>query len=341
MSNQIETEHPLSDGFNFRPASLNDIEDILDLFNTYWETITGVKQWSLEDFQRIFTVPGFDITESLRVVLSPEDKIIAAGLVLDLGSPPVHPNFFGVVHPNYENQGIGSYLLDWGENRARKAIQRVPEGIRVSMYVQTGQNHTPTIWLLEKMNLSPIRYSWYMMIDLDKAPAEPVWPEGIRIQTYQENPDLEGMVFAIDEAFEDHWGYVKPENEEERFERIRYTMENDELFDPTLWFMAIDGEEIAAIAQCESHYGQDMETGWVETLGVRRAWRRKGLGLAMLLLSFNELYKRGFKHVGLGVDAENLSGATRLYEKAGMHKTNELSIYEKELRPGKELAKQT
>jgi mycothiol synthase len=58
--------------------------------------------------------------------------------------------------------------------------------------------------------------------------------------------------------------------------------------------------------------------GWVRSLGVRKPWRKHGLGLAILYHVFGECYKRGIKRVGLGVDAESLTGATRLYERAGM-----------------------
>jgi ribosomal protein S18 acetylase RimI-like enzyme len=77
-----------------------------------------------------------------------------------------------------------------------------------------------------------------------------------------------------------------------------------------------------------------MGIGWVGTLGVRRAWRKRGLGEALLLHSFGEFYKRGMKTIGLGVDAENPTGATRLYKKAGMSVAAEYVIYEKELRAG-------
>lgn len=83
--------------------------------------------------------------------------------------------------------------------------------------------------------------------------------------------------------------------------------------------------------------------GWVSTLGVRRPWRRRGLGLALLQHSFNELHRRGLRKIGLGVDAQSLTGATLLYEKAGMHPdlSRQIDLYEKELRPGIELGTQT
>jgi len=113
-----------------------------------------------------------------------------------------------------------------------------------------------------------------------------------------------------------------------------------ETFDPELFFLAMDEEEIAGAALCSPRFGGDPETGIVETLGVRRPWRRRGIALALLHQSFGEFYRRGHKHVGLGVDTQNLSGATRLYEKAGMHVAQEFTFYERELRPGEELARQ-
>jgi hypothetical protein len=45
--------------------------------------------------------------------------------------------------------------------------------------------------------------------------------------------------------------------------------------------------------------------------------------------------------IGLGVDADSLTGATRLYEKAGMRVERRYELWEKELRPGIESATQS
>jgi ribosomal protein S18 acetylase RimI-like enzyme len=75
---------------------------------------------------------------------------------------------------------------------------------------------------------------------------------------------------------------------------------------------------------------------------VRRTWRKQGLGLALLLHTFGEFYRREKPRVGLGVDAQSLTGALRLYERAGMHSDPERQYvsYEKELRSGVELRTQ-
>jgi len=80
-----------------------------------------------------------------------------------------------------------------------------------------------------------------------------------------------------------------------------------------------------------------MGVGWVGTLGVRKPWRKSGLGLALLQHTFGEFYRRGMKTVGLGVDASNKTGATHLYQRAGMHIVSEFITFEKEIRPGRDL----
>jgi ribosomal protein S18 acetylase RimI-like enzyme len=99
----------------------------------------------------------------------------------------------------------------------------------------------------------------------------------------------------------------------------------------------MDGDEIAGAALCWAvpSLGEN-GLGWVGQLWVRRPWRRRGLGLALLHHAFRELYQRGYARVGLGVDSESLTGATRLYERAGMHMAHQWDNYQLELRSGVE-----
>ncbi len=80
--------------------------------------------------------------------------------------------------------------------------------------------------------------------------------------------------------------------------------------------------------------------GWVNELGVRRAWRNHGLGGCLLQQAFAAFYVNGKKGAGLGVDADSLTDALRLYEQAGMHSMRQFDQFEKELRPGLEISTQ-
>jgi ribosomal protein S18 acetylase RimI-like enzyme len=57
--------------------------------------------------------------------------------------------------------------------------------------------------------------------------------------------------------------------------------------------------------------------GWIELLGTTGAWRRKGLGRALLLHGLHSLKSAGMDTAMLGVDSTSLTGANRLYESVG------------------------
>lgn len=107
---------------------------------------------------------------------------------------------------------------------------------------------------------------------------------------------------------------------------------------PELFFLAMDGEVVAGFVNSMERSDLDAEMGWVQTIAVRKAYRRRGLGLALLQHAFRALQERDVRRAGLTVDAQNKTGATRLYERAGMHVDRELRLYEIELRAGRELA---
>jgi GNAT superfamily N-acetyltransferase len=167
-----------------------------------------------------------------------------------------------------------------------------------------------------------------MAIELDSPPPEPRWPEGIAVRTFDRAAD-EDIVFDVqNETFADMWEYTPPPREDWQGWMF------DSQHDPTLWFVVTEGEEAAAIALCRPHETGDPDMGWVSVLGVRRPWRRRGLGLALLRHVFGEFHRRGRKRVGLGVDGSSPTGATQLYERAGMSVDRRWDVYEKESRAG-------
>jgi mycothiol synthase len=320
-----------------RPAELTDLADFVVVLNNYWRRIFGVERFNEESLRSFLTTPGYDIAHSTRIVFTDKGELVAGMIVADLDNPPVHPQAAGSVLPDYERRGLGTALVEWAEERCKEAIVRCPAGARVAMHCQTSPDHHATVHLFEQQGMQAIRYFYFMVIDLDSQPPEPVWPDGIVIRTYAEVPDMLAVYRATEDSFRDHWGTITG-NEEERVQRWKHRVESDPDFDPSLWYLAYAGDEIAAINLCSPTAGVDASMGYVETLGVRRPWRRQGLAQALLYHAFNEFYRRGKPRVSLGVDASSLTGATRLYEKVGMHVALVNVVYEKELRPGKELA---
>jgi len=333
------TPTPLPEGYTARPGSLDDAPVFADLMNAYWEPLVELRPHPPDEKRARFGVPGFDPATSTRLVFGPGGDPAGCITVFDTDDPPVHPHIIGAVSPDHMRRGIGTHLVTWALQRSQQAIARVPEGIRVSAEMWFVDAHEPTRRLAEGLGFTPGAYSLIMNINLDQEPPPPVWPDGITLRTFREMPDLRALYLAEHDAFRDHRGFVEGDTEE-RLARWQHFIENDPYFDPDLWFLAMDGDEIAGVAVCESHTGDDMSIGLVDTLGVRRPWRRRGLGLALLLHSFHELRGRGKAIATLGVDAQSLTGATRLYEKAGMYVYRRMAMYERELRGGEEISTQ-
>jgi mycothiol synthase len=168
------------------------------------------------------------------------------------------------------------------------------------------------------------RHSFRMTIDLGEVTL-PEWPDGLRLTTFE--PEHEAAVHAAhQEAFADHW-----EHKDEPIEEWRKWLLENPAFDPSFWFVLWDGDDVAGLSLCRVHASGDASHGFVTILAVRRSWRRRGLGTALLRHSFVDMQRRGMTKASLGVDGENTTGAVRLYENAGMSVERRFDIFRKPL----------
>jgi len=229
--------------------------------------------------------------------------------------------------------------MEWQETRASEALAKAPADARVAVLQWTESVDTAGQELILNRGYRAIRRSWRMEIALAEEPGPVDWPDGVAVRTFVPEKDVEGLDLASREAFRDHWGYLEtPLDEDMRRTHHRMT---DPGFDPSVWFLAVAGEEIVGMSLARLRSEEDPQLAWINTVGVRSQWRRRGIAHALLRHSFRELYQRGKRRVALGVDSQSLTGATRVYERAGMKPVRTWVVFEKELRPGKELATTT
>ena len=327
----------LSGKYTVRQAGLEDIEQIHRVEQKKSLHYHGVPGFSLERLRNEYQTPGFNIPESVHLVEDRDGKLVAHVEVWDEANPPVHPYVWLTVDPDYENMGLESYLLDWAEKRSFQVFDRLDPEVRVALRSHSAHEIESSRKAKLDAGMKQIRHSFRMRIEMDEPPPSPVWPEGITMRLY--NPEIDAQaVFAVDEeVFQDHFGFIK-EPPEEAYKKFMHHLTGDESYDPGLWFLAVDGEEIVGICICRKYGAEDKEAGFVSSLGVKRPWRRQGIALGLLQHAFGEYYQRGKRKVDLGVDAESLTGATDLYLKAGMFVLRQFDLYEKELRPGKDLS---
>jgi len=219
------------------------------------------------------------------------------------------------VHPSQKGVGLGSWLLAGGEARARE------RGLQKAHAWALAPDHDARR-LFELRGFREVRRYYRMLIELDGPPQPAEWPEGFHVDTFKRE-DARAFHAALTEAFAEEWNWVPMP-----FERWLELRVNAPDAEPSLWFIVREGNQIAAVLRGDAHrFG----AGWVGAIGVRKPWRKRGLGLALLHHAFGEFYRRGQPRVALGVDAQNPTGATRLYERAGMHVAYEAIAFEKVL----------
>lgn len=287
------------------------------------DTPSGLVQeeWQAEEF---------DLAHDAWVAVVGE-RIVGYATIANRRFPRLR--FYGRVHPEYRRQGIGSHLLALVEQRAQELLPLAEPDIRIFLQTWCHGSEQTAKSLLETKGYRCVRHTWAMGIEMNEPPVEPTWPAGIVLRPYVQERDERAVFEAKEEAFRDHWGYL-PGDIQHWYQQNAI---NRDGYDPRLWFIAMDGEQVAGLALCGYYLG----AGEVDILGVRRPWRRSGLGLALLQHAFGEYYRRGTRKVGLGVDSENLTGATRLYERAGMSIELVYDAYEKELRAGLDISIRT
>jgi mycothiol synthase len=233
----------------------------------------------------------------------------------------------GYAHPDFKGRGIGTTLLRSAERRAREMMRFADPQVRVSINSTIGRECSMGAALHEKEGYQPAHYHWRMEINLERLPAEPQWPEGIRPRPFIQGVDDAAVWQANNEAWRD-----EPGSHEWSLEKWRQYRFDDREFDPSLWTIAWDGEEVAGYSINSYRAG----IGWIRALGVRPQWRKRGTAQALLLHSFGEYYKRCTRTIGLGVDSLSPTSVQRLYERVGMHPVSESVTYEKILRAGRD-----
>lgn len=249
----------------------------------------------------------------------------------EIDNGPYIYRFTGSVVPNWRRKGIGRTMLQWIENRLRSMAVNHPTDRAKFFQATVTQYEVSFAAMLEKEDYRPVRYFYEMLRPtLDNIPNFPL-PEGLEIR-----PVLPEHYRAIwdtaNEAFQDNWGSSQPTEED-----YQGWLNDKTLFQPHLWQIAWDTTTDQIVGQVRTFIDSTQnekyrrKRGFTEFISVRRPWRRRGLARALIARSLHAQKEQGMTESALGVDSENLSGATRVYEDCGFHVIKQGTIYRKSL----------
>jgi ribosomal protein S18 acetylase RimI-like enzyme len=200
-------------------------------------------------------------------------------------------------------------------------------GDRVVMHAGSLADEPMVAALMAGRGFTEVRRFARMAIAFEQPPQPPPKLPGIALRPAGEH-ERSAVYHCLQEAFEDHWG------ESQRDEDAWLHAHAD---DETLWLAAVDGEEIVGALVGSPRSEEDPDYGYVDQLGVRRSHRRRGIARALLLECYCQFHRLGKRGVHLHVDTRSPTGATHLYERAGMTSAPRFATWEKELRPGSQM----
>jgi len=301
-----------------RPPTFEDIPAITAVTNELSQSHYGRDEMSEADYRLNFESPEFDFAED-ALVAEEDERIVGYAEVFDPSEEGRRVWILIDVRPGTDD-AVRHSLFEAMEAKAR-ARQALGGSTKVYLASKDG----PMADVLAGRGYAVKRHSFRMEADLTEQPERPVWPDGMTVRTFRADEDDHAVYEAQEETFADQFDASPMSYEEWRHWSFGAA------FDPDLWFLAEDGDRLAGILLARPERAGDASLGWVSVLGVRRPWRRRGLGRALLLHAFGELRRRGKPRVGLGVDAESPTGAVRLYERAGMRVVRRSDHWEKDL----------
>jgi mycothiol synthase len=296
--------------FTFRRPTADDIEKAAAVFAAEEEAVRGHVTMGVEEIRDWWRM--FNLDDGSWLVENDAGEPVAFSGSTERASDL---DTWVAVRPQYQGQGLSTELLARAEQRAAAL------GVESLMAGMLAGNDAARR-LLEALGFRELRRFYRMQIDFGGAPPTASDVPGVTIAPFRLD-DARVFHATLNEAFAGEWGFHAFSFEEWKSHRLQAPET-----DTSLWFIAWDGDQAAGVIRCDAvKFGG----GFVGALGVRKPWRGRGIGMALLRHAFAEFHGRGAPHVSLGVDAENPTGATRLYERAGMRVMSEDIVFEKKL----------
>jgi len=281
--------------FEIRPARDEDLESVYEIVAENRRRVFGdVEGFEVEHMQNLWRrLRGNWVATSGSELLGAA-AIVMTGVEVD-------------VRFEARRRGIGTRLLRVAEEAADLEVLRAD-----AVMLEPGA----APFLRANGYEKSFEY-WLMGVDVAAQPAEPEWPEEVRLRAFRAE-DAQRLWELLELA------YAEEEDPFPAFDDWRGFMLGDPSFEPEHWFLVeAEGELVAAAL--------NWKDGYIKDLVVHPEWRRRGLGEALMRETFRHFGRRGLPRVTLKTDSTNPTQAWRLYERLGMRKERTYEVFHKRL----------
>ena len=311
----------VSNPYTSRPARLDDMPGVHQVLLAIAAVQPHNRAPTLGDVQRNFADPWSNPETDTQVVTMDGGTVVAYAHVLANPDPAEAARAYlnMDIHPAHSGRGLEERLLDWLEARGAERLQEIMAAHTLretpDMMLHCWETEADRIALYQKRGFQPVRHSYRMRRDLSQPLPEGAVPHGLRLAGYRPEID-ERIRQAFNESFSDGWGFEPASPLDWQLYFVQSSW-----FRPDLSFAILEGDEVAAFSMnrfdADEAQRTGIKAGWIGTLGTRRPWRKRGLASTLLIASMRAFQAAGLDYAGLGVDAQNPTGALRLYAGLG------------------------
>ena len=228
--------------------------------------------------------------------------------------------------PAWQKKGIGWALMKYQQGRLKDISDKHPEDGERFYESFAADTEKAKKELLIKDGYKTARHFFEMVRPhLDDIPQAPM-PEGLEVREVK--PEHYQAIYESSlEAFQDHWGFSEAGEP-----TVEAWLDNPS-FDPSLWKIAWDGDQVVGMVRSfidrKENEEYNRKRGWTEDICVRRPWRKRGLARSLIVQSLYAIKERGMTEAALGVDTDNPQGALQLYQSVGFKPDKQFSAYQK------------
>lgn len=280
-----------------------DLNEVVSLMRAYDVALSGEPDTDLEDVEHDWR--QIDLERDAWLASSPDNSL--CGYAAALPGPPGALRVDLYTSPHLLTAPLPALLLDCCHDRTAAISKRAsgPDVDRTLTYLLHLNEHYRDLFIDTGYEIHRMIYQ--LNVALTKKPDRPKWPAGLTLRTFTTDVDAYPTYELVQEAF-DRPGRIRPS-----FEQWKQHMIRSEIYEPELWQLAFDGEDMVGACLAFDYPAE----GWVRQLAVSEKWRRRGLGSALLKNAFVVFHQRRKPQVGLTTESDN-PDALEFYERNGM-----------------------